>query len=337
MATGDASVAACLEKQKVIECLNIADTMSAITANPWRALMQGLQPLMAFAQTARRGGFAAAARDLGCSPSALAKNVARLEESLAVKLFHRTTRQVTLTADGERLFRRCERVLAELDDLHAEAAGSRGAVSGVLRLDAPLTYGREVLLPLLATMLARHPGLQLDLRLQDTHADLIRDGLDAAIRMGPLVDSSLVARRIDWQALLLVASPAYLTQQGRPQALSDLPAHRAIVFRMPTTGRARPWQFRQGRRVVEQHPEPALLVGDGEGVVRAAVLGLGIAQAPDNMTRDLLQSGALVEILPEHRPPAMPISVVLPSTRLQPPRVKALLELLEPLRARTPG
>lgn len=298
--------------------------------------MQGLQPLIAFAQTARRGGFAAAARDLGCSPSALAKNVARLEERLAVKLFHRTTRQVTLTVDGERLFRRCERVLAELDDLHAEAAGSRDEVSGVLRLDAPLTYGRQVLLPQLATLLRRHPGLQLDLRLQDAHADLVRDGLDGAVRMGPLSDSSLVARRFDWQLLLLVASPAYLQAHGRPEALGDLPAHRAIVFRMPGTGRPRPWQFRHGRRLLEQHPDAALQIGDGEAVVQAALLGLGVAQAPDNMLRPHLERGELVELLPEHRPPAMPISLVLPSTRLQPPRVRALLDLLEPLRARKP-
>ncbi len=296
--------------------------------------MLGLQPLMAFAQTARRGGFAAAARDLGCSPSALAKSVARLEDSLAVKLFHRTTRQVSLTADGERLFRRCERVLAELDDLHAEAAGTRARVSGVLRVDAPISYGREVLLPALAKLLARHPELRLDLRLQDSFADLVRDGLDAAIRVGELNDSSLVARRVDWQVLRLVASPAYLDTHGWPKALSDLPAHRAVVFRMPSSGRPRAWQFRQGRRLLEQHPDAALQIGDGEAVVRAVCLGLGLAQTPDILCDRALAAGELVELLPEHRPPAMPISVVMPSTRLQPPRVRALLECLEPLRRR---
>lgn len=294
--------------------------------------MQGLHNLMAFAQTARRGSFAAAARDLGGSPSTIAKSVARLEASLGVKLFHRTTRQVSLTPDGERLFHRCERVLAEMEDLQAEAAGTRATVAGTLRLDAPITYGRRVLMPVLARLLKEHPALELDLRLQDSYADLVRDGLDAAIRVGELRDSTLVARRIDWQELVLVASPAYLKRGRRPQAIEDLAGHGAIVFRMPSSGRHRPWQLRQGRRTVEMHPSHRTQVNDGEGLVAAAVLGLGIAQLPDNMVADELAAGTLVELLPQHRPPAMPISVVMPSSRLQPPRVRALLDALETLR-----
>src|SRR6185436_334436 len=146
--------------------------------------MQGLQQFLAFAQTARHRSFAAAARDLGTSPSTIAKSVARLEAALGVKLFHRTTRRVNLTADGERLFRRCERVLAEVEDLRAEAAGVRAAPSGTLRIDLPITYGRRVVLPLLAAVVQRHPELRLDVRLQDSYADIVRDGLDLAIRAG---------------------------------------------------------------------------------------------------------------------------------------------------------
>lgn len=294
--------------------------------------MHGLQQLIAFAQTARRGSFAAAARDLGGAPSTLAKSVSRLEASLGVRLFHRTTRQVTLTADGERLFRRCERVLAELEDMHAEAAGTRALVSGTLRIDAPVTYGRRVVLPRLMHLLQAHPALTLDLRLQDGYADLVRDGLDAAIRVGALRDSSLVARRIDWQHLLLVASPAYLAQRGHPAGIEDLPAHSGIAFRLPSTGRQRPWQLRQGRRDVELQPSHRTLVNDGEAIVAAAVQGVGIAQVPDNMVVDELARGTLVEILPDRRPPAMPISVVMPSARMQPPRVRALLDAFAPPR-----
>jgi len=296
--------------------------------------LNGLQQLIAFAQTARRGSFAAAARDLGGAPSTLAKSVARLEASLGVKLFHRTTRQVSLTADGERLFRRCERVLAEVEDLRSEAAGSRANVGGTLRIDAPITYGRRVLLPLLAKLLREHPALDLDLRLQDGYADLVRDGLDAAIRVGELRDSTLVARRIDWQDLVLVASPGYLAARGQPRRIEQLAAHSAIVFRMPTTGRDRPWQLRSGRRVVAMHPANRIQVNDGEGMATAAALGLGIAQIPDNIAFAELARGTLVELLPTHRPPSMPISVVMPSSRLQPPRLRALLEALEPLRER---
>lgn len=295
--------------------------------------MSGLQQFLAFAQTARRGSFAAAARDLGNAPSTLAKSVARLEAQLGVKLFHRTTRQVSLTPDGERLFRRCERVLAEVEDLQAEAAGTRAAPSGTIRIDMPIAYGRRIVMPRLAQLLHRHPQLQLDLRLQDAYADLVRDGLDLAIRVGALQDSRLVARRIDWQQLILVASPDYLQAQGTPRRVEDLAAHATVVFRLPSSGRNRPWQLRQGRRTLELHTAQRVQVNDGDGMVAAAVQGLGLMQIPDYMVADELASGALVEVMPALRPAPMPISAVMPSLRLVPPRVRVLLDALQGLRA----
>lgn len=295
--------------------------------------MQGLQTLIAFAQTARRGSFAAAARDLGGTPSTVAKAVARLEASLGVRLFHRTTRQVSLTPDGERLFGRCERVLAELDDLQAEAAGTRETVSGTLRLDAPITYGRKVLMPVLSELLRRHPALRLDLRLQDSHADLIRDGLDAAVRVGDLQDARLVARRFDDQVLVLVGSPAYFAARGRPERIDELAGHAAVVFRRPSSGRQRPWQFGRGRQAVSLLPAPAVEVNDGEGMMAAALQGLGLAQLPDNIVAERLASGELVEVLAADRPATMPISLVVPTARLQPPRVRVLMEALAAMKS----
>lgn len=296
--------------------------------------MSGIERFVAFAQTARRGSFAEAARDLGSSPSTVAKSVARLEAALGVKLFHRTTRSVTLTADGERLFRRCERVLAEVEDLQAEAAGVRAAPSGTLRIDMPITYGRRIVMPLLARLAQQHPGLKLDVRLQDSYADLVRDGLDVAIRAGALHDSTLVARRIDSQQLIVVASPDYLAARGTPGRIEELPRHDIVVFRQPSSGRMRPWQLRQGRRQLELQPEPSAQVNDGEGMVALARMGLGLAQVPDYMASEELACGELVEVLAAHRPAAMPISAVMPSSRLMPPRVRVLLEALQELRRR---
>lgn len=296
--------------------------------------MQGLQQFLAFAQTARRGSFAAAARDLGGSPSTLAKSVARLETTLGVKLFHRTTRQVSLTADGERLFHRCERVLAEFEDLRADAAGTRAAPSGTLRVNLPIYYGRRVVMPLLAKLLRVHPALTLEVRLQDGFADLVRDGIDLAVRMGELRDSTLVARRIDWQHLVMVASPQYLKAHGTPRKLEDLAGHRAVTFRMPSTGRSRPWQLRQGRRVVEMHPTQRVQLSDTEALGTAALLGMGITQLPDYIVQDEVARGKLVAVLPQHQPAPMPISAVVPSGRLVPPRVRVLLDALEALRDR---
>jgi LysR family transcriptional regulator for bpeEF and oprC len=297
--------------------------------------VQGLQQFLAFAETAKHGSFAAAARELGGAPSTAAKAVARLEASLGVKLFHRTTRQVSLTPDGERLFERCQRVLAEVEDLQAEAAGTRALPAGTLRIDLPIVYGKRFVLPLLADLVRRHPALQLDVRLQDAFVDLVRDGIDLAVRAGPLQDSTLVARRIDRQGMVLCASAKYLAKHGTPRRLEDLEGHPAIVFRNPTSGRNRPWSFRQRGIPIEINPRSRVRVSDGEGIVEAIKLGLGLCQIPDYFVADELAKGQLVEVLPSCRPEPMQISVVYPSGRLLPARVRAAIEALETLRQRT--
>lgn len=293
--------------------------------------MQGLQQLLAFAETAKHGSFSAAAREMGTAPSTLAKAVARLETTFGVKLFHRTTRQVSLTPDGERLFQRCQRVLAEVDELRAEAAGTRAAATGTLRIDMPTFYGKRIALQRLAELTRRHPGIQLDVRLHDAQVDLVRDGIDLAVRIGTLQDSTLVARRIDRQELVLCASAQYLRQRGEPQRVDELAAHPAIVFRMPGSGRNRPWQFRQNGVAVELHPLPQTRVNDTDGLLAAVKLGLGLCQLPDYVPSAELASGELVELLPACRPEPLPIHLVYPSGRLLPVRVRAAIEALDSL------
>jgi DNA-binding transcriptional LysR family regulator len=291
--------------------------------------MYSLQPLLAFAETAKRGSFAAASRELGCTPSTLAKAVARLEAQLRVRLFHRTTRRVTLTADGERLFGRCQRVLAELQLLQEEASGARNAPSGTLRIDMPVSFGRMVMLPLLARLVEQNPALAIDARFSDLYVDLVREGVDLAIRTGALKDSTLIARRFGSQELLLFAAPSYLSRAGTPRSVDALRAHTAVLFRVPSTGRDRPWHFRVRGRNTTFLPSSRVRVDDGEAIVNAAVLGLGIGQVPHYMVARELAAGTLMELLSAFRPPAMPIWAVMPSGRLIPARVRALLDLLE--------
>jgi len=298
--------------------------------------MTGLQPLLAFSETAKRGGFAAAARELGTGPSTLAKAVSRLEASLGLRLFHRTTRQVTLTGDGERLFERCQRVLAELEEMQSEAAGTRTEPRGTLRIDMPIVFGRKVVLPVLARLLERHPELSIDARLSDAYADLVRDRLDLAIRVGALDDSTLVARRFASQQLVLVAAPSHLARHGTPRTLKDLARHRHIVFRLPGRGADRPQQFSTNGRAVILRPEDGLRFNDGEAMVEAAVLGLGLTQVPDYIAADALADGRLVELLKKHRPAPMPIHAVMPANRLVPARVRVVLDALAALDGGTP-
>jgi LysR family transcriptional regulator, regulator for bpeEF and oprC len=292
-------------------------------------MKHSLQQMAAFAETARHGSFAAAARELGSAPSTLAKAVARLEASLQVKLFHRTTRQVSLTPDGERLYGRCERLLADLEALQSDAAGTREEPAGLLRVDLPIVLGREFVLPVLARMAQRFPRLELDVRLQDGYADLVKEGIDLALRLGPLKDSNLVAQRVASQSMVLVASRAYLERNGTPRRLEDLAAHEALVFRMPTSGRDRPWHFRQAGKDVELHPPTRIRINDGEGLVAAVGLGLGLAQLPEYFLRRQLASGEMVEVLKSLRPAVLPVLAVYPGARLVPARVRAFLQELK--------
>lgn len=294
--------------------------------------MRNLDSLLAFSETAKRGSFASASRELGSAPSTLAKSVARLEASLGLRLFHRTTRQVSLTPDGERLFARCQRVLTELEALQSEASGVHAEPSGVLRIDMPIVFGRKRVLPLLAELATRHPGLELDMRLSDAFVDLVKDGIDIAIRVGHLADSTLVARRIASQDMVLCAAPAYLARHGSPRRLDTLATHAPILFRMPSSGRDRPWQFGVDGQTVTLQPAARLRCNDGEAMVEAARLALGIAQLPHYMVDDDIAAGTLVELLPRHRPPTLPIHAVIPASRMVPPRVRVVLDALDSLR-----
>lgn len=290
--------------------------------------MSSLQQFFAFAETAKHQSFARAAHGMGCAPSTLAKSVMRLEQSLGVKLFHRTTRQVNLTPDGERLYARCQRVLAEVEDLQSLAAGTRTGVSGSLRIDMPVTFGRRIVLPVLAQLAELHPALEFDLRLSDAQIDIVKEGVDLAIRIGELQDSTMVARRFATQTLKLCASPAYIERHGRPRTVAELASHAAVTFRMPSTGRDRPWQFSRRGEVISLPMQSRVRIGDGEAMVQAAINGMGLIQVPDYIAEDALARGELVELLPTMRPPPMPISAVYPSQRLLPPRVRVVVDAL---------
>jgi DNA-binding transcriptional LysR family regulator len=290
--------------------------------------MTSLDLMVSFASAARHAGFASAARELGLSPSAVAKNIARFEAQLGMRLFHRTTRRVTLTQDGEGIYERCQRILEDVQSLEAQASDARSGIRGTLRLDMPVSYGRRVVLPVLMALRARHPALQIDARFSDHRVDLVKDGLDAAVRIGPLADSGLVGRQFDQQVLGTYASRAYLERHGEPTSPQQLERHTCLLFRMPTSGRDRPWQFRSGKRALSLTPRSELRLGDGEALVDAAVASLGLLQAPTYLAEHEVTRGRLLEILKAYRPQPLPISLVYPGHRHIPLRVRALAEAL---------
>jgi DNA-binding transcriptional LysR family regulator len=198
----------------------------------------------------------------------------------------------------------------------------------------PVYYGRHYVMPVLARLQARYPQLVLDLRLSDNFTDLVRDRIDLAIRIARLSDSTLVARRVGWQHLVLCASADYLARRGTPRRLEDLDGHDAIVFRLPNTGRDRPWQFRQRGAELDLQPRPRARISETNGLLEALMLGIGICQVPDYLVAGPIARGRLVELLPSYKPLPLPISIVHPSGRLLPSRVRAAIEALETLRGR---
>lgn len=290
--------------------------------------MTSLDLIVSFASAARHASFARAARELGVSPSAVAKNVARFETQLGMRLFHRTTRQVTLSQDGAEIYARCMRILEDVDSLEAAATEARSGARGTLRIDMPTTYGRQVVLPVLTKLIARHPGLNVDARFSDHVVDVVKEGLDAAVRIGPLADSGLVGREFDKQLVCTYASPAYLARHGEPGSPDQIDRHACVVFRMPSSGRDRAWQFRSGRRDLSLTPRGSMRLGDGEALVQAAAAGLGLVQVPTYLADRDVKRGRLVEVLRKYRPPALPISLVYPSNRHIPLRVRALANAL---------
>lgn len=247
---------------------------------------------------------------------------------MGVRLFHRTTRQVTLSRDGEDLYTRCQRILEEVESLEAAAADARTGPRGTLRVDMPVTYGRQVVLPVLARLIARYPELKVDARFSDQVVDIVKEGLDAAVRIGPLADSRLVGRMFDQQVIWTCASPAYLARHGKPESPDQLSAHTCLLFRLPSSGRDRPWQFRLGKRDYSLQPESGVRLGDGEALMQAAAAGLGLIQVPNYMAERDVKRGRLVEVLRGYRPAPLPISLVYPSHRHVPLRVRALADAL---------
>jgi LysR family transcriptional regulator for bpeEF and oprC len=290
--------------------------------------MKNLKQFMSFAAVARNSSFAAAARELGLAPSSVAKSVARLESDLGVRLFHRTTRAVRLTAEGDALFAKCAGVLNAIDALELSTTSPAEAPSGTLRVGAPIGYGTRKIVPVLNRLLAAYPALNVDMRLTDERVNLVSEGLDAVIRIGSLDDSGLIARQFDRQHLVLCASPDYIKIYGALSGVEEVEGRSVILFRMPTSGRERPLEFVNGGEKIQLRPRSRFALSHGDAMVEAVLQGAAIAQVPEHMVAHHIRQGALVELLPECRPAPLPVSVLTPSARMMPPRVRSFIDAL---------
>ncbi|WP_341887714.1 LysR family transcriptional regulator [Variovorax sp. YR752] len=283
--------------------------------------MDSFSGLESFVRAADLQSFARAGRDLGISASAVGKNVARLEAQMGVRLFHRTTRQVRVTAEGAMFHERCRRILDELGDARAMLQDAVATPRGRLRVSLP-TIGYRFLLPILPAFKARYPEIELDLDFNDRLVDVVAEGVDVAIRSGELVDSQLVARRLGPFSFVLAASPAYLAEHSKPQVPADLVRHSCLRYKFVTGGKIEDWDL---PGLPPQLP-PGLVCNNMEAMLGAAVAGLGIAYMPDFLARDALRRGELQRVLAPHLVRQGQFSALWPSSRQLSPKVRAFVD-----------
>jgi DNA-binding transcriptional LysR family regulator len=280
-----------------------------------------------FAKVAETGSFAKAAAELSISQPTVSKALTRLENRLKTTLFHRTSRRMSLTASGQASLERATRILAEGEAVEAEVTEQSRSLRGAIRIAAPMSFGISHLAPALPRFMAEHPDVTLDLHFSDEMIDVVALGLDLALRISSLPDSSLLARRLCGVRLLLVGSPAYFAQHGRPAHPRDLAQHRALRYVNTRLGDA--WRFQHARRGEFSQVVPtALRVNNAEGLAPALRAGLGLAVQPEFLAWDDLRSGVLQTCLDDWEVPPIALHIVTPPSRARPARVHALIEYL---------
>ena len=290
--------------------------------------MDRLHELEVFVAVADAGSFAKAGNRLRLSPPAVTRAISALEDRLGARVFNRTTRSLTITDVGQRFLESAKRVLNDLDTAEKEAIGETAVPHGHLTITASVTFGRSALAPVVGDFLNQHPRISVSVLLLDRITNLVEEGIDLAVRIGPLPNSSLIAKRIGTVRRVLVASPAYLAQRGKPQTPADLRLHSMIAFTglMPN----REWRFLDGRSGNSVSFMPRLEINDAVSSIAAAEAGDGISIALSYMVAEKINEGRLVTVLDDFTPPAVPVSLVYPQSRLISPKVRAFVDFATP-------
>lgn len=285
--------------------------------------------IVAFIRVVEARSFVAAAETLGMSQSAMSKAVTRLEERLGARLLNRTTRSLSLTDHGRAFYERCRAAFNQIDQAESELAEARGAARGRLRLDVPLSLGRLLLVPALPRFLEQYPEISVQLSMTDQTPDIVAAGFDAAIRIGHLSDSTLVARRVASLRGVTCASPEFIAKVGEPQTPMDLdPAH-CIGLLKPNTGQVRDWIFRKGEKLHVITPAGRLSLSDLEAGSAAAVGGAGFLRILRFSVEAYIGAGLLRPVLEDWNEGAFwPVSVVYPRDRQPSAKLKAFIEFL---------
>jgi len=288
--------------------------------------VDSLNEIEIFVRVVQSGSFSAAARQLDLSPSAVSKQISRLEDRLGARLLNRTTRQLSLTEVGAAFFQRAERIVADVAEAEQAVSHLHAAPRGKLRISAPVAFGRLHIAPLLPDFMAAQPELTIDLACSDRFVDLVEEGLDLAIRIGELADSSLIARRISANRRVVCAAPAYVAARGAPQRPADLANHNCLTYTYRT--QRHDWSFQGAEGPITVTVSGNIETNYPEVLRSAAVAGTGIVLLPLWLIGEDLAQGRVVPLLPGYHVPDSAVYAVYPHGRHLSPKVRSFVDFL---------
>jgi DNA-binding transcriptional LysR family regulator len=289
-------------------------------------MMDRLASMAVFVKAADLGSFTAAAAALGLSSQMVGKHVGFLEEHLGAQLLYRTTRRQSLTDVGRAFHVRCRRVLAEAEAADAVVRELSTIPSGRLRINAPATFGSVALAPLVTRYLRSYPGVEIALTLTDRYVDIVKEGYDAVIRLGPLKDSTLTARALTPYQLIACASPTYLAEHGVPSSPEDLSTHECLGFVYSSGLPWSEWRFVKDGKVHNVDVRSRFQVNDARVLRDAALAGCGIALQANLILKDDLAAGRLVRLFPHYETPTRPLHIVFPASRPPTPALRTFVD-----------
>jgi DNA-binding transcriptional LysR family regulator len=288
-------------------------------------LLSGVSVL---ASVVEAGSFVRAAEALGITQPAVSRAIARLETRIGVRLLDRTTRSLSLTTEGHRLYDEIGPLLSSIGDAVTLASGSASIVRGRLRVNMDPIFGSALLAPHLGRFLDRYPEISLELLTRPELGDLVSEGFDLAIRFAEPPSSSLVARKLLETRVVTVAAPSYLAKHGRPAKVTDVANHLCLQFRDPVTGQPFPWEFHRGRKIVSVKTAGRLLLTDAQTLVSTCLAGAGIAQLLAIAVQEHLDRGDLIDLFSDWPDEKFPLYALYPSRHLAPAKLRAFLDLV---------
>lgn len=289
--------------------------------------MDKLSAIRAFLLVVQTGSFSAAAREQGTTQATISKKVAALEEKMGVKLLFRTSRELSLTEVGQEYFHRCVSIVSELDEAESNARSQMERPTGELRISAPVVFGRTFIGPILAEFLKDYPELKVNLHLSDQHVDLIGERIDVAIRAKQLEDSTLIARHLFDNPMVLVAAPSYLEKSDTLTKPEQLKNHNCILYSMHKTINV--WHFDLGEQSLSIPVSGNCRCDNGDVILQLAIGGTGIAQLPIWMVHEFIESGQLVTVLDEYQVKPLPFNAVYPQNRYVPLKVRSFVNFIK--------